>query len=67
MVIQSYNSAVSSIKDGQFCVINENGTVYRVKHDRTKLGAILSALLYNKYKGTFRVSPDKLVDKVLVH
>lgn len=66
MIIQSYNTPVSSVKDGQFCVVNENGTVYRVRHDRTKLGAITSTLLYNKDKGTFRVSPEKLVYKILV-
>lgn len=66
MIIQSYNTPVSSIKNGEFCVVTEKGTVFRVTHDRTKLGAISSTILYNKDKGSFRVTPDKLVYKVLV-
>lgn len=66
MVIQSYSTPVSSIKNGEFCVVSEKGTIYKILHDVTKMGAISSTLLYNKDKGWFRVAPDKLVYRVLV-
>jgi helix-turn-helix protein len=65
MNIQSYQREVSNIKDGQYCCVNPEGSIFLIKHDRTKLGAITSTLLFNKERGWFRVSPDKLVYWVL--